>query len=145
MSSLKIVELRFDGTIPSKKNSRVNTSEGKSFPNKKFVQWQKDAISELRRQTRHRFFKPVSLEAIIYFGTIGKADIDNKVTSLLDMMHEALLIQDDKWQNVPIMKVQAEYRAGKSGAFVRLTELEDGYLGEDYEKALAKRKPKPKH
>lgn len=138
MSNLKTVELRFEGTIPSKKNSRVNTSDGKSFPNNKFVQWQKAAIQSLRLQTRHRFFKPVSLEAIIYFGTIGKADIDNKVTSLLDMMHEALLITDDKWQNVPIMKVQAEYRPGKPGAFVRLEQLPDGYLGDEYAAALAK-------
>jgi len=142
MSSLSKVELIFNGTIPSKKNSRVNTKEGKSFPNNKFVQWQEDSVGELRRQTRHRFFKPVSLEAIIYFGTIGKADIDNKVTSLLDMMHEALLIPDDKWQNVPIMTVQAEYRPGKPGAFVRLEELPDGYLGEEYAAADAKRKAK---
>lgn len=142
MLSLKIVELRFEGTIPSKKNSRINTKDGLSFPNNKFVQWQKDSISELRRQTRHRFFKPVSLEAIIYFGTIGKADIDNKVTSLLDMFTEALLLPDDKWQNVPIMKVQAEYRPGKPGAFVRLEELPDGYLGEEYAAAAAKRAAK---
>jgi len=139
MSNPKTVELTFKGTIPSKKNSRINTKDGLSFPNKKFVQWQDETIVELRRQSRHRFFKPVSLEAIIYFGTIGKADIDNKVTSLLDMMHEALLIPDDKWQNVPIMTVQAEYRPGKPGAFVRLEELPDGYLGEEYAAADAKR------
>jgi len=138
MSNLKTVELTFKGVIPSKKNSRVNTKEGLSFPNKKFVQWQDDTIVELRRQTRHRFFTPVSLEVIVYFGTIGKADIDNKVTSLLDMFHEALLIPDDKWQNVPIMKVQAEYRAGKPGAFVRIEELPAGYLGEEYAAAKAK-------
>lgn len=144
MSNPKTVELVFSGAVPSKKNSRINTSDGKSFPSTKFTQWQKDSINELRRQTRHRFFKPVSLEAIIYFGTIGKADIDNKVTSLLDMLHEALLIPDDKWQNVPIMTVQAEYRPGKPGAFVRLEELPDGYLGEEYATADAKRRSKRK-
>lgn len=142
MSNLKTVELIFKGTIPSKKNSRINTKDGKSFPNNKFVQWQNESIIELRRQTRHRFFKPVSMEVIIYFGTVGKADLDNKVTSILDMFTEALLLADDKWQHVPIMKLQAEYRAGSPGAFVRLEELPDGYLGEDYAAAVAKRKPK---
>lgn len=138
MLNPKIVELIFTGTIPSKKNSRINTSDGKSFPNKKFVQWQSDQIIELRRQSRHRFFGPVSLEAIIYFGTTGTADIDNKVTSLLDMFKDALIIPDDKWQNVPIMKVQAEYRPGKPGAFVRLEELPADYLGAEYLAAKAK-------
>jgi len=66
----------------------------------------------------------------------------NKMVYLLDMMHEALLIPDDKWQNVPIMTVQAEYRPGNPGAFVRLEELPDGYLGEEYAAADAKRRAK---
>lgn len=138
MSNLKTVELVIKGIIPSKKNSRINTKDGLSFPNKKFVQWQDDTILEIRRQTRQRFIQPVSLEVIIYFGTIGKADIDNKVTSLLDMFSEMLLIPDDKWQHVPIMKVQAEYRGGNPGAFIRIEELPPGYLGEEYAIAKAK-------
>ena len=142
MSNLKTVELVLNGVIPSKKNSRINTKDGQSFPNKKFVQWQEDSIVEIRRQTRQRFIQPVSLEVIIYFGTIGKADIDNKVTSLLDMFSEMVLIPDDKWQHVPIMKVQAEYRPGKPGAFIRIEELPDGYLGEEYAAAVAKNNAK---
>lgn len=144
MSNQKTVELVFNGTIPSKKNSRINLKSGVSIPNNKFVQWQNDSISELRRQTRQRFLKPVSLEAIIYFGTVGKADIDNKVTSLLDMFVEALLLTDDQWHSVPIMKVQAEYRKNKPGAFIRIEELEDGFLGEEYAVAMAKNKAKRK-
>lgn len=142
MSNPKIVELVFSGTIPSKKNSRINLKSGVSIPNNKFVQWQEDQIVELRRQTRHRFFNPVSLEVIIYFATLGKSDIDNKVTSLLDMFTEALIIPDDKWHNVPIMTVQAEYRPGKSGAFVRFTELPADYLGAEYIAAVEKLKRK---
>lgn len=142
MSNPKVVELVFSGTIPSKKNSRINLKSGVSIPNKKFVQWQDSQIIELRRQSRHRFFTPVSLEVIIYFATLGKSDIDNKVTSLLDMFSEALLIPDDQWHNVPIMTVQAEYRPSKPGAFVRLTELPPDYLGSEYIKAVEKLKRK---
>lgn len=143
MLNPKTVEITLDTSIPSKKNSRINTRDGKSFPNKKFIQWQQDAITILRRQTRHRFFKPVSLEVIIYFGTDARADLDNKVTSLLDMFVEALLIPDDKWQDVPLIKMQAEYRKGKPGAFIRLEELEAGHFGEELEKTRAKRRPNP--
>lgn len=94
-----------------------------SFPSRKYMEWQRDALLQVRVQTRHRFFEPVSAEVIIYFGTNIRADLDNRLTSVLDMLVEALVIRDDKWQDVPLMKAQAEYRKGKPGAFIRLTEL----------------------
>lgn len=123
MLNQKIVELTLRGNIPSKKNSRVNLSSGVSVPNNKFVQWQNDAIKQVRMQTRQRFFAPVSIELIVYFGTLGRADLDNRLTSILDMLVEALVLRDDKWQDVPMMQVQAEYRKKEPGAFLRITEL----------------------
>lgn len=124
MSSPKTVELVLEGNVPSKKNSRINLRSGVSVPSNKFVQWQNDSIMEVRRQTRERFYKPVQIELIIYFATLGKADLDNRLTSILDMLVEALVLRDDKWQDVPLMKVQAEHRPRKGGAFIRITELE---------------------
>ncbi len=124
MLSQKIVEITLEGNIPSKKNSRINRGDGVSFPSKKFVQWQNDALMQVRMQTRHRFFKPVTAEVIIYFGTKIRADLDNRLTSILDMLVESLLIPDDKWQDVPRMAAQAEYRKKQPGAFIRLTEIE---------------------
>jgi hypothetical protein len=40
------------------------------------------------------------------------------------MLVEALVLRDDKWQDVPRIAVQAEYRKGSPGAFVRISELE---------------------
>lgn len=138
MSNQKTVEIRLEGNVPSKKNQRINTKDGLSFPSKKFVQWQDDAMSQVRLQTRARFFKPVSLEVIIYFATLTKADVDNRLTSILDMLNECLVIRDDKWENVPLMKAQAEYRPRNPGAFIRITELEDGFLGDQYAADRAK-------
>lgn len=124
MSNPKIVEITLKGSIPSKKNSRINRSDGVSFPSTEFIQWQNDAIIKVRRQSRHRFFVPVSAEVIIYFGTMIRADLDNRLTSILDMLVEALVIRDDKWQDVPLIAVQAEYRKNSPGAFIRLTEID---------------------
>ena len=120
-----MIELVLEGSVPSKKNQRINRGDGKSFPSKKFVQWQEDALKQVRMQTRQRFYVPVGIEVIIYFGTQTRADLDNRLTSILDMLVEALVLRDDKWQDVPRMAVQAEYRKGKPGAFVRIAELED--------------------
>lgn len=121
--NMKMVELRLEGSIPSKKNSRINRGDGKSFPSRRYMDWQDDAMRQVRIQTRERFFNPVSIEVLIYFGTKTRADLDNRLTSILDMLVECVVLRDDKWQDVPQMSLQAEYRKGKGGAFVRITEL----------------------
>jgi Holliday junction resolvase RusA-like endonuclease len=121
----KIIELALEGNVPSKKNSRVRTRSGSSIPSKAFYDWQADAIKQIRVHTRERFYNPVYIEVIVYFGTNVRADIDNRLTSILDMLVEALVIRDDKWQDVPMLAVQAQYRKGHPGAFIRITELTD--------------------
>jgi Holliday junction resolvase RusA-like endonuclease len=123
MSNPLIVELTLDGNVPSKKNSRVRTRSGSSIPSKVFYDWQTYAMQQVRLQTRERFIVPVFIEVIIYFGTMGRADLDNRLTSILDMLVECVILRDDKWQDVPKMAVQGEYRKGEAGAFVRITEL----------------------
>lgn len=120
-----MIELVLEGNVPSKKNSRINRGDGMSFPSKKYIEWQDSAIWQVRQQTRARFFVPVSIEVIIYFGTRTRADLDNRLTSILDMLVECVMLRDDKWQDVPRIALQAEYRKGEPGAFVRITELEE--------------------
>ena len=121
--SHNIVELKLTGNVPSKKNSRVRTRSGASIPSKAFYEWQNAALLQTKAQTRARGMTNVSVEVIIYFGTNVRADLDNRLTSILDMLVEGLVLRDDKWQDVPIMQAQAEYRKGEPGAFVRITEL----------------------
>ena len=139
MLNPKIVEFTLTGNIPSKKNSRINTSDGRSFPSTKFTQWQADAITDIRRQTRHHFSGHVQIELILYFGTLGKADTDNKVTSILDMLVEGIFLKDDYWESVARTVYEAQYRQNKPGAFVRITELADDWFGPEYAAAAAKR------
>lgn len=119
-----MIELVLEGSVPSKKNQRINRGDGVSFPSKKFVQWQNDALRQVRIQTRQRFLVPVGIEVIIYFGTKVRSDLDNRLSSILDMLVEALVLRDDKWQDVPRIAIQAEYRKGKPGAFIRITEID---------------------
>lgn len=139
MSNPKTAEIILTGTIPSKKNSRINTKSGRSFPNTKFVQWQNDALMQVRRQTRERFLNHVQIEIILYFATLGRADTDNKVTSILDMLAEGLVLKDDYWETVARTVYEAAYRPGKPGAFIRITELPADFLGDEYLAAAAKR------
>lgn len=134
-----MIELVLEGSIPSKKNSRVNLSSGVSVPSTKFTQWQSDALKQVRAQTRQRFYGHVQIELILYFATLGRADTDNKVTSILDMLVEGLVLKDDYWESVVRTVYEAAYRPGKGGAFIRITEMPADFLGADYLAAAAKR------
>jgi Holliday junction resolvase RusA-like endonuclease len=118
-----MLELALTGSVPSKKNSRVRTRGGAYIPSKVFYDWQTAAMWQVRQQTRERLFKPVAVDVTIVFGTKGRADLDNRLTSVLDMLVEALVLRDDKWQDVPEMTVRAAYRKGEPGATIRITEV----------------------
>lgn len=122
-----MLELTLEGNVPSKKNSRIRTRSGLSLPSKDFADWQNDAIKQVRLQTKARFYKPVAVDATIYFGTLAKADVDNRLTSILDMLVEAFVLKDDKWQDVPQVSARGEHRKGKPGATIRITELEHAF------------------
>lgn len=124
MSNPKTVSLTLVGRVPAKKNSRVRTRSGAYIPNKDFATWQKDALWRVRSQTRARFLVPVAVDVVIIFGTKGRADLDNRLTSILDMLVEGLVLRDDKWQDVPQMSVQAAYKKGEPGAIIKITEVE---------------------
>lgn len=139
MLNEQVSEFVLNGTIPSKKNSRVNLPTGVSVPNNKFVQWQDDAIVEVRRQTRQRYMGFVQIELILYFATLGRADTDNKVTSILDMLVAGMVLKDDYWESVVKTSYEAAYRPGKPGAFVRITPMPPDFFGDEYIAAAAKR------
>lgn len=121
--SHNIIELKLEGNVPSKKNSRVRTRSGSSIPSKAFYDWQNSALLQTKMQTRARGLTNVAVEVVIYFGTNVRADLDNRLTSILDMLVEGLVLRDDKWQDVPRVQAQGEYRKKEPGAFVRITQL----------------------
>ena len=115
-----MVEIVLKGRVPSKKNQRINTRDGRSFPSKKFTEWQEDAMWAVREQTKERFIDPVKIDITLQFGDRGKADIDNRITSMLDMLCEVLLITDDRWERVPEVTARAYYEPKKWGAIIKI-------------------------
>lgn len=131
MSNRKTVKLTLEGNVPSKKNSRARTRTGVSIPNKRFVQWQESALWQVRAQTRERFIVPVQVDVVVYFGTKARADADNRLTSILDMLVEGLVLQDDSYQLDPSSRVIGVYRKGEPGAFVRIREADPDQIERD--------------
>lgn len=123
MESNKRLVLELEGNVPSKKNSRINLKSGVSIPSSSFTAWQADAIKQVRIKTRARFLKPVRVDVIIYYGTLREADSDNRLTSILDMLVEAMVLTSDKWKMVPSGSFDSVYREKKPGAVIKITEI----------------------
>lgn len=126
-----VIKLVLNGNVPSKKNSRTRTRAGSYIPSKNFAQWQEAALWQVRVQTRVRFLEAVKVDAIIYFGTKGRADTDNRLTSILDMLVEGLVLKDDTYQLAPDSRVIGVYRKGEPGAFVRIQPIDPEQLERD--------------
>lgn len=78
---------------------------------------------QVRQQCRERFFQPVCVDVTITFGRKSRSDLDNRLTSVLDMLVEALVLRDDRFEYVPEMAVRGRYEKNNPGAIIRITEV----------------------
>ena len=108
------------GRIPSKKNSRVNTRSGRSFPSRDFTEWQDNAINEILIQGRVHFDRPIKMKISFRFKDNTRCDLDNRLSSILDMLVKAGVLDDDRWQLVPEIEVYAKLNNEKQ----TVTEIE---------------------
>lgn len=133
-----MVEITLTGNIPSKKNSRIRTSHGSYIPSKEFTEWQEDAMKQVRTQIRgKRFLKPVSVDLTVIFGRRSRSDLDNRLTSVLDMLVEMVVLRDDRFQYVPQMSVGAKYRKNQPGAIIRIAEIDPAEFERELEQIRA--------
>lgn len=86
------------GETPSKKNSRINTRSGRSFPSRKFSLWHGEAVSVIKRQwAKKPLERGVWLILSFYHKDSRRRDSDNQVSSILDTLVDAGVLQDDSW------------------------------------------------
>lgn len=91
------------GNIPSKKNSKqIVHSKGRTFliPSKNHKDWHTEAMSQLAG------IKPVArqierVELTFYPSTKRLFDLSNKAESIMDLLVDAGIIEDDNYSIVP--------------------------------------------
>lgn len=112
-----VMIITLQGETPSKKNSRINTRSGRSFPNKKYMEWQKNAIEHIRAlgikginsEAKTRY----EIKMTFYHGDKRRRDSDNAVSSIFDMLVKSGILPDDNWQVIPRYEVNNEYTKGE--------------------------------
>jgi Holliday junction resolvase RusA-like endonuclease len=102
------MKLIISDTTPSKKNSRINTRSGRSFPSKRFSAWEAVALPELKEQfTGYKVTDyPIALTMVFYNGDLRRHDLDNQSSSILDTMVKAGVIEDDNQKYVDCITLQ---------------------------------------
>lgn len=113
------------GSIPSKKNSRINTRSGRSFPSKTYRDWHESAGFEIKSQGIVTFQKPVEMEIDFYFKNNIRTDLDNKLSSIQDLLVDLGILQDDRWQLLPDITLTATIDKENPRAEIYLHEIDD--------------------
>jgi Holliday junction resolvase RusA-like endonuclease len=103
---MKIV---LSGRIPSKKNSKRIVMAGRRpmiISSKDYETWHTVASYELRSQVkgsanRIRLSGPKKVEITIFAPNKIKGDLSNKAESIMDLLVDNGVIEDDNWFDVP--------------------------------------------
>ncbi len=94
------------GDIPSKKNSKqiiFSKKHNRSFliPGNVYNKWIKQARKELEARLIGRIENPGKVTLKLYPKTRRRADLTNKAESVMDLIVECGVIEDDTWFVVP--------------------------------------------
>lgn len=109
------------GKVPSKKNSRITTRSGRSFPNKDYTTWEKNALAQLAALDLGRVIDyPVRLHCKFYCPDLVGRDLDNMLSSVLDVLKDQKkraggkmvvvregVVQDDSWLHIRPITIDA--------------------------------------
>jgi len=97
---MKILQLRLNGRIPSKKNSRnTQRSTGRSFASAKYREWHKKSALQLLGSDK--IIGSCEVQIIFHMPDHRRADLTNKAESIMDLLVDLRIIEDDSWEHVP--------------------------------------------
>lgn len=120
------------GETPSKKNSRINTKSGRSFPSARYQKWHKAVVSQLEdllltKQIKRFIGCKVKLIATFYHGDLTRRDSDNQLSSILDTLVDVGILDDDNWKVIPLKLIVDEYDKGNPRCEIEIEEIPSLY------------------
>ena len=105
------------GNIPSKKNSRINTRSGRSFPSKNYQAWHSITFAQIKGQFDHDTLEEIrEIKINLVFPTKRKSDLTNKAESVMDLLVDCEVLKDDNWFVVPKVTLTGSYLKNQGGA-----------------------------
>ena len=92
---MKTYQLTIKGRCPSKKNSRINTRSGRSFPSKKYKEWHEQASWQLYTQEKPLNVEHCTVELYFHAPDKRRWDLTNKAESIMDLLVDNGILKDD--------------------------------------------------
>lgn len=126
---IEICTIVLNGETPSKKNSRINTKSGRSFPSKRYVKWHNDAVAQICKQQMTGEIlsignnEQVRLTAVFYHGDFKRRDSDNQLSSILDTLVDAGVLVDDCWSIIPEKHIFDAYDKDNARCVITIEKL----------------------
>ncbi len=115
------------GETPAKKNSRIVLRNGRNIPSNKYQEWHKDATEQIYAQAELQaaeLFPEVpindelSITLTFYHGDQRRRDSDNGTSSILDLLTDCGVLEDDKWQIVREIKTINFYEKNEARCII---------------------------
>lgn len=120
-----------EGETPSKKNSKIRTRSGYMIPSAAHQKWHQDAMLQLHaqiscmRKPPEPIEQPVQVTLQFFHGDNVRRDSDNQASSIMDLLQDAQVLADDRWQIVRILNIYNHYDKGHSRCEINITHLEE--------------------
>lgn len=107
------------GETPAKKNSRIVLKNGRNIPSKNYQQWHEGAMLQLFSQKQivkcGIISKPCTIRLSFMHGDLRRRDSDNGCSSIMDLLVDCGILEDDNWQIVQNIQIKNSYE--KDNAF----------------------------
>ena len=125
------MKLIIESETPGKKNSKIWTRSGKLIPSAKHQKWHTDALLQLNAQlcrmgeeAPNMIETPVSVTLTFYHGDQVRRDSDNQASSIMDLLQDAKVLADDRWQIVRILNIYNYFDKGHARCEIDIRPLE---------------------
>ena len=105
------LKITITGRVPSKKNSTISfVRNGRMFhmPSNQYRDWHKDASKQIMSMGKVWPELPIKRADItmwFYWPDRRKADISNKTESIMDLLVDNGILEDDNWEIVPFLNL----------------------------------------
>ena len=118
-----------DGEVPSKKNAnKFNTKTCRVYKTKLYQQWHNVARLQVQSQMQKQnisspISEPVKVSITFVHGDLVRRDSDNATSSILDLLMDCKILEDDNWKIVRELHIRNGFVKGKSRCKVEIEKL----------------------
>ena len=121
-----MIKFQLKGNTPSKKNSKnIIYAKGRMMviPSQKHKDWHEEQMWVMKSLKISLQTKPVMIAMTFFADSKRRGDLDNKAASILDLLTDAGVLEDDDWFHVPNVILNFGGVVDKPRCEIELTEL----------------------